>query len=211
MPAGKLYVKGISKTDPLGRKKRTVANIVRSELAKQVDKKNVDTNTNITLDATATNCIYLQPLAVDVPDTANRIGSEISCLSLQVKGKLDINPAGSSDIVRIMVVQDRSNRGANLTLTELLEFSNSYSFKKPVNNSRFRVLRDKVFTLDIVSKSNQFFKMNIPLRGMKSRYTGVAGTVADARENQLFILYLSETEANKSSGSISTRVWFTDA
>lgn len=135
---------------------------------------------------------------------SGRIGRKCVIKRVQLQGKLQL-PASStlntsSDIVRIIVYQDKQTNGAAATVALLLEAANIFSFRNLENSGRFNILMDKKMTINAqgatgtsssaATKPWSLYKScNIPIEFDASASTGVITTM---RSNNVGVMVISD-------------------
>ncbi len=108
----------------------------------------------------------------------------------------------ASDLTRIIMFLDKQCNGATAAVTDILETADFQSFNNLANSGRFRILMDKVVTLNhmtlasdgagLVSSSNRlasgsFYKTcNIPLE-----FSATTGAITEIRSNNVGVLLLA--------------------
>lgn len=83
---------------------------------------------------------------------SGRIGRKITIKRLQVRGQLVLPAttvaADTTDKIRVMFIQDMQTNGASPTVATILETADINSYLNMANSSRFKVLSDKIYTLN---------------------------------------------------------------
>lgn len=106
-------------------------------------------------------------------DVGNRNGLKVTAKNLLIRGKL---VGDGTNVVRMMVVQDKRNDGDSFGTLDLLEDNSVYS---PLNmkdqQGRFRVLWDKTFVLDQLKNDIVVYKKFIKLDNIV-HFSGTADT-----------------------------------
>lgn len=159
---------------------------------------------------TFTGCTqFLSGTAESTTDQGGRIGDKIKPTSLffryQVFGTDDPSYGGSlhQDMVRVMVVKDRSGQGSTPSVSDILQTNNIQSPLHRSNTERFHVLFDKTHVLTgydaprgtaMVSK-----KKYIRLSGTTS-YKGSTALVGDSDTNHYWLLAMSQNVTSPSAG-----------
>lgn len=141
---------------------------------------------------------------------SERVGR--SCVIHAIGWRIDIllpvstTSSGTSDIVRVILYQDKQCNGATATVTGILESADYQSFNQLANKSRFRTLMDRTYALSATSGSGRgstdtlafgeyvitdtFFKtVNIPIEYDNSATTGAIATV---RTNNIGVLTIAK-------------------
>jgi len=141
------------------------------------------------LSAAATGGITCLNLVVQGGDVDNRLGTQITTRSLQIK------LAGGYDgdsITRVMVVLDKQPNNTALTKVEL--FQDNTSIFSPTNigqRDRFRILRDKIFITSVTGTTAWIFNTYIK-KIIKSTYSASNGAIEDLSTNALYLIVFSD-------------------
>lgn len=181
-----------------------------NRINRDADKKYIDYELGTDTPGTTATLQFITPLQQGNSDIT-RIGDTISPKSVCINGEVWAHAGVNFDIMRVMLIQDRENRGALPSATDILAVGDTRSHRNLVYSKRFKVLRDRHFTLDPSGMTVKSWKWYVPLfKAMK--YGSNNGDVTDARENSLFVLYVAkDNTANKSTISFKSRVIYTDA
>ncbi len=118
------------------------------------------------------------------------------------EGDADATPL-PSDVLRVILFQDKQTNGATAAVLDLLETADYQSFNNLANSGRFRVLMDKKISLNYASLASdgagvvsshqvlreaQFYKKcNLPLE-----FGGITGAITEIRSNNVGILLISK-------------------
>lgn len=153
--------------------------------------------------------VYTNLVVIPQGDTESmRNGRKVQLKSISIRGSLYIEPqtstANTSDVVRIMLVQDKQANGLVFTAPMVLAGTPTYNnFRNLANTSRFNVLYDKSFVINSVGGVaadtfetrkvwNINRKLNLP---MEYDATATTGAITTQRSNSLAILAISENGA----------------
>lgn len=135
---------------------------------------------------------------------STRIGNKIQLKSLMIRGTYVVTsatPAAGSNVVRIIVYQDRQANGATAAVTDILNTADYRSFNNMDNTDRFRTLCEEVIeyncqsaagdgTANVTSEQVRTFflkkRLDIPIK-----YKGNAGTIADVASNNIGVLVIA--------------------
>ncbi len=139
---------------------------------------------------------------------STRVGRKCTLKALMWRGNVTLpeqdaqTTPQSGDVVRLMVILDKQANGAVFTVTDILETADWQSFNNLANSSRFRVLMDRLITLNyqglasdgagVVSQANYvlpftfFKKCNIPLE-----FSSTTGAIGEIRSNNVTILAIT--------------------
>ncbi len=127
---------------------------------------------------------------------------------------------GLPDVCRVILFQDKQCNGATAAVTDVLETANIHSFRNLANGGRFRILCDKLHTINfeglasdgagVVSQARKqmdytFNKtLNVPIE-----FSSTTGAIGEIRSNNLGVLLIS---ANGTGGFQSQlRIRFSDS
>lgn len=176
--------------------------------------------------------IFLPTLGTDMN---NRVGRKCTVTSLQVRGTVfqrlaDTNANGNSacGVVRVMYLVDCQPNGALPAITDVLATATPHSPMNLNNRDRFKVIFDKITSLDnyvrstavagqeyiAVGRVNQHFK-KYKRMNQEVIFTAVnGGTIADIASGSILQLVIGNQPTDAASGpqqaTTYTRVRFTD-
>lgn len=192
--------------------------------------KGMDTDlsdTNIVATTTTNDDMIVVNLIEPGNGSYNRVGRKIRMKSLFLKGQLNMQVANttvpgstSSATFRMIVVYDAQPSGVlpifstifGTTVQNGGEGSQVLDSLRFDNTDRFRVLRDKRFSLNpgasatstegVLYKRN--FEMYIPLKGIETLYSGQSSpcTIADISSGALYVIFRSDIN-NASIATVS--------
>lgn len=167
-----------------------------------------DTTVNDTLIATGGTVSDSLNLVVQGVTEVQRIGRKFTIRSLEWKGTLGLAEKDAvatpqaSDVVRMIVYQDKQANGATATAAQLLDTQTPLGFYNLENKGRFKILYDKNFTMNATnlasdgaglvssSSTNKYFtwrkKLNIPVE-----MGGVTGAITEVRSNNIGLMVTS--------------------
>lgn len=181
----------------------------------------VDPGTTINIGAAA----VVNPLGLCAPTVGaalnQRIGRQIKVLKIKINGFLFIGAQAAQAAadpackVRLMLVQDMQTNAAQMTGAQLMNdagvpFTTLESFQNPNNFGRFRVLKDKRFTLsnlnitgsptaaDVIQTSMiKSWKMNVRFRVPVPVHFNATngGTTADIVDNSFHVVCATDNGA----------------
>lgn len=170
--------------------------------------KFLDTAQSTTVPAAA-GSVYTNLVVIPQGDTESmRNGRKVQLKTVSIRGRLYIQPqansANTSDVVRILLVQDKQANGVAFTPPMVLAGTPDYlAYRNLANTSRFNILFDKSFSINsmggVATDSFETVKtwsinrkLNIPMEYDASATTGAIGT---QRSNSLAILAIAENGA----------------
>jgi hypothetical protein len=185
------------------------------------DKKfDVDGSAGTAIGTTAT-VVNLSNIAQG-NDYMNRSGDSILVQGMEfrafaISAAAQLNGSG----LRVMIVADRENHGADIVIGDVLQGGTSPLIQPMLATagSRFDVLYDELIEMNPPSVNTaattvllQRNVLPVLIRKWNKhiRYTSTAGADASNWENALFLLAISDENANKSSLYYTFRLHFTD-
>lgn len=154
-------------------------------------------------------------------DFNNRTGRKVQVISIKIRGKISgaaqvtQSIADGATSFRILLVQDKQTNGTQLNAEDVLASGSAtlalYQFQNPAFFGRFRVLKDKIITLQnptmapiiaagptypntvIQSGLSREFKMNVKFKKpVVVHFNGTnGGTVADIVDNSFHLIGLT--------------------
>lgn len=195
------YSLGGNVTSALVKGYRTIKDLIN------VEPKFVDVSTN-QVPTTTEVVSYLQPLSQGTSDTT-RIGQKILLKDIYIRATASWNVLAGNTHLRWALVFDKENRGANPAWLDIFQTASTLSPIDEDNGKRFVIVRTGMVNLNLY-KPRVSFKIYKKFNSIHSEYNGNAGTVADARENNLFFVSISNEGTNGPSLTIYTRVKFYD-
>lgn len=170
--------------------------------------KFLDTAQSTTVPAAA-GSVYTNLVVIPQGDTESmRNGRKVMLKSVSIRGRIYIQPqansANTSDIIRILLVQDKQANGVAFTPPMVLAGTPDYlAYRNLANTSRFNILFDKSISLNSLGgvatdsfESVKTFtinrKLKIPMEYDASATTGAIGT---QRSNSLAVMAIAENGA----------------
>lgn len=165
----------------------------------------------------------VDPNLVIIPqnDTeSGRIGRKVTIRSIYIRGYSVLSSQAAvgdaSDVLRVMVVQDKQANGAVFAVTDVLASASWLGHKNLENSSRFRTLMDKEITInqngglaaatfENARSFNSYLKCFIPIEYDASSATGAITT---QRSNSIAVLAISQN--GKVSLGYNCRVRYSD-
>lgn len=149
-----------------------------------------------------------------------RDGDQIKCLKLGIKGRV-ANGQAASDAYRFMIILDRQADGTAPTLAEILQNTRVNSMNNMDNKMRFKILKDKFFSIGGTSQSNttrcieewvdlsKIFKKSG--QGLRIRYSGTGSAVGDIASNSVWLLLFNRSgTTDGSSFDFDSRLRYVD-
>ncbi len=155
---------------------------------------------------------------------SNRVGRKVIVRSMHMRYSVSLpntSAGGStSDILRIIVYQDKQANGATAAVTDILEAANIFSFNNLSNKGRFRSLMDKTHnigsttgagngTTNVFGKKEEHYDWHSKDLSIPLEYKGTGNAIADLTSNNIGILAVSE--GGLATLETNVRVRFTDS
>jgi hypothetical protein len=193
--------------------KRTASGLNEIRKMINVEVKHLDiTQTTATTRAGGVN--YLTPLAQGTDDV-NRIGNSVKMQSFELKGAVYVN--GANAVVRILVVRDLQNRGADPSGADILAgVSSAVAPFSPVNFNngpqllaRFSILWDSLLTVDMLQQPIVPFEVRFQHDG-HVKFNGLTAASADAGAGAMYFVAFTDLAANQPNIPWQARLLFTD-
>lgn len=140
-----------------------------------------------------------------------RDGNSIKPLSNLLSIQLANNATAVNTRLRVLLVKDLQQiADTTPAVSDVLDGSVASFVDAPLNNlavGRFKILKDRTFTLTTVSAPVINFKWYTKLYG-HIRYNGTAST--DVQKGGLYLLFVSDQATNTPTMGFNTRLSFTD-
>jgi len=141
-------------------------------------------------------------------DYNNRDGHSLRTVALEARWSYQMNAAAVSDLLRVIIFADMECAGAAPTVATVLEGANPLSLFQHDNVGRFVVLHDQLIDTSAVRVTMEGV-IKLPL-DVHIKYQSAAGTVADCREGNLFVLTVAREAVNTGTFSLISRLSFLD-
>lgn len=137
----------------------------------------------------------------------DRIGRQITVTKFFARFTMELPPKTdeslTADLVRVMLIMDRQVNGLQPVVLDVLETAGLYSFNNLANRYRFKVLSDKIYTLNAqcaaydgsTFQSGRMHKqgrITLPKLNCPMEFSSTAGTTAETRSCGFWILTISE-------------------
>ncbi len=165
-----------------------------------------DLDVDVTIASAGTVTASLNIIAQGVTES-ERVGRK--CLIRSIGWKFSLNlPAtatanSTSDIVRVILFQDKQCNGATATVTGILETADFQSFNNLANKGRFRTLMDRTYAISAQGGTgasatekvveDSFYKLcSIPI---EYDNTFADGRITTIRTNNIGVLFIAQTGA----------------
>lgn len=178
-----------------------------------VETKVFDVTGSTTVGTTA--AVYNLSNIAEGSDYNNREGNSILCQGMELRYSLESNiTAANTAFVRLIVVCDNDQRGADPALSDLLETTSAgLSVCSPMLhyvNKRFSVLYDHT-TAMCTSAASASHVFNIPLKWNKHvRYSYSTGADTSNWEGALYLFTIGTQNTTPPSFNFYNRLFFTD-
>ncbi len=156
---------------------------------------------------------------------SQRVGRKCTIMGINWRYNVTLSAAtnqnNSSEIVRLVLYQDKQCNGAAATVTGLVETSDYQSFNNLANKNRFNILMDRTYQLNATAGSGRgatdtlsygehtvqdsfYKKCTIPIE-----YDSTTGAITEIRSNNIGVMIFGATGGISSFGS-KMRLRFTD-
>lgn len=182
----------------------------------------VDGSGGVTVTSTAT-VVNLSNIAQG-DDYGNRSGDSILCQRLEFRARLQGNAATSMNSCRVLIVQDRANRGVDPVIGDVLQGGTNPTLQPYLEpqSGRFVVLYDEhirmsnTVGLAASGTSTDYIPANVVLPSMirkwnqHIKYQGATGADGSNWAGALFLMAISTDATNGPSLGYTFRLKFTD-
>lgn len=124
-----------------------------------------------------------------------REGNKILAHDVYVRGYAQIHTSALQSIVRIILFVDKECDGVAPTVANVLQTT---SYLSPLNQNfskRFVVLHDRSMALNDTGENSKPFKFYVKVP-FHIHYDGTSANITDAKENQIFLLLISNESTN---------------
>jgi hypothetical protein len=144
-----------------------------------------------------------------------RVGDSLKIQHIEVKGRINVNPAASNSVVRVLVFRDLDGYGTAPTGADVMELDaavsaplSPYKFR---NLQRFSILYDELMEVQGIVQGTA----GIPFSYSSSHaghilYLGTASAAASNGKGSLYVLCVSDEATNAATLAFYSRVLFTD-
>ncbi len=152
------------------------------------------TNTNIT-SSPVISCQSLVPQGVA---QGNRVGESIKLQSISFQYVVNLISASTiNNLIRIMLVRDLENPGADFVSTDLFTLPTTAYISDLVmaNSERFTVLYDKTVVLSYINKDSLIDSFTRPMQS-HIKYRGSATSSTSNAEGALYLVVASNAGSN---------------
>jgi len=148
-------------------------------------------------------------------DYDTRLGRQITMKNLQMTLNFEGNEAyiaaSGPQNVRCLLIYDKQCNGVAPTLLNVLVTATAFSLRNLNYRNRFRVIMDKVYNIDGVSRLEFTKKYYINLRSRITTYNeGDDGDVGDISTGSLYMLFISDCAADGPTVRYHARLKFFD-
>lgn len=170
---------------------------------------------NYTVDVDTTTAVQLLNGCMRGDDFRQRNGREIMMKSIELRYITQACVAtGSDQTHRIMLVYDRQTNGTALTAAAVLESANTVAPRSLENRRRFKILYDKIWTINSSPESGsrvqrKFYRR---LAHPVTFNSGNTGYVGDIATGSLYLVVLGSNTAGTTAGQCTfySRIRFQD-
>lgn len=188
-----------------------IAKSVKSMMNVEFKRRDTNTSTNIDSDG------FLQPLSLIAQgdEDTNRNGNSVKLKSIQYRGKVARNPAGSTtQTLRMILFIDKLNGAPGVTEPlvsdapyGVLANPSTISQVRFENRKRYTILKDRTFQVNDESKQTVVLKY---YKKMNMKIEFKDDTTLNALYNNLWLLLISDSAENGPSWDSEARIRFLD-
>lgn len=176
-----------------------------TKIAKRVVKKYVNTeykHHDVTQSGTGvdtTGAIIPMTLIAQGDDFEDRNGRQIKIISMTGNMNVTQNSSATNTQLRAILFIDKEQNGTIPLVSGVddgvLDSANVYSLRNMNQTRRFVTLFDKIFSLSATGSTNSTIRRYKKLM-LKVRYDGTAASQANQKENNIYLLLLSNEATN---------------
>lgn len=173
-----------------------------------VNSESFKKDTAVSGNVTTPSITHLTAIGQD--DTVSgRTGNSILVNSVSGRVSLSANATAVSNIVRVLLVVDRQQvADSSPAIGDILNTNNDVYAHYNVNTlGRFKVLYDKIFTVNTAGKNAVFFKFFKTIND-HTKYNGTASS--DVQRNGIYVVVVSDNGTNGPALASSFRVSYRD-
>jgi len=204
--AQRLWNSGAPMIKTVGALVRTVAGI-RGLINSELHYK--DNSLNPTINSSGSVTWVTNALAQG-DAVANRTGNSILLKTIFLRGTINMSTSATSTFVRLIFFLDKENDGATPAVTDVLQSADYKSNYNLLHSKRFVMLYDRTHTFDVVTGPRiKPFKLMLKPPMTHLKFGGTSGNIADARENHIFLLAITNEATNVPVAPMEARIkWF---
>jgi hypothetical protein len=142
---------------------------------------------------------------------SERVGNSLRIQRMQFNYLLTIPTTTVATDVRIVLIRDLENVGANPAWTDVFPSASLASLQQLlfVNKERFSILHSEALVIQPLSFNGVCKHVDVPHNG-HIKYRGTSAAVASAAEGAIFLLATCSTASNFPNFSYSFRLYYTD-
>lgn len=141
---------------------------------------------------------------------SQRIGNKVLLKDVFIRYTIVMNAAATSTIYRVLLFVDKETDGASPTSPQPLQTATTESPLSMDFSKRFVMIRDQYIPLSI-NGSRQVGKKIYGILNFHCEFDGTGTGIADAKENQIWLAFLSSDNTNQSTVSAYARVKYYDS
>lgn len=204
--AQRLWNSGAPVIKTVGALVRTVAGI-RGLINSELHYK--DNSLNPAINSTGSVTWVTNSLAQG-DQVANRTGNSILLKSVFLRGTANMSSSATTTTMRLIFFLDKENDGATPAVTDVLQTADVKSNYNLLHSKRFVMLYDRLHVFDaVVGPRLKPFKLMLKPPMTHLKFGGTSGNIADARENHIFLLAVSNEATNVPVLPLEARIkWF---
>lgn len=194
--------------------KRTAVGLNEIRKLINIETKFLDVNQVSTAINTTGGMIPISEIAQGLT-SANRVGDSIRIQHIEIRGRVNANPAAGNSLTRVMVVRDLDGYGTAPAPSNVLEVTGSVgaplSPEKYNQRERFAILYDEL----VVTNGTTQGMSSVPFTFMSAHsghilYLGTTAAPASDGKGSLYVVAVSDEATNGTSLAFYSRITFTD-
>jgi hypothetical protein len=194
--------------------KRTAAGLNEIRKLINIETKFLDTVQTSTNINTTGGAIVISEIAQGLT-SQTRVGDSLKIQHIEVRGRVNVNPAAANSLLRVLVLRDLDGAGTPPATSDVLELTGAvsaplspYKFR---NLQRFSILYDEVFHMQGTVQGTA----GIPFVFSSAHaghilYLGTSAAAASDGKGTLYVLAVSDEATNTPSLAFYSRILFTD-
>lgn len=168
-------------------------------------------DTTFTTAVLGTTLLYSRLTAIAGGTTdSQRIGNKILLKDLFIRFTIVMNTAATSTIYRVLLFVDKEADGASPTSPTPLAAASTEAPLDMDESKRFVIIRDQYIPLSI-NGNRQIGRKIFATLNFHCDFDGTGSGIADAKQNQLYLAFISSDNTNQSTVSAYSRVKYYDS
>jgi len=186
-----------------------------NEIRKLINIETKYVDQNLTAATSRTGGVNYLSGTTEGTNVSDRIGKSIKIQSIEIRGC--ITSGGVNATVRVMLVRDLHNRGADPAGSDILQtvatagapYSPLNYTNGPHGSARFAVLYDTLVVVDTVSNPTFVFDVQLAHEG-HIKYIGSTNGSASAGAGSIYLVSFTDVNASVPNIPFSSRIYYTD-